>query len=221
MSAFARDNFTLAATFDIEPTLEENIRFTLSYDGSEISPEQAHAIQRYYVTTLARMAQSPSSRFESYPPLPEEELRQIERWNETGTAYPESSCVHELFEAQVNRTPNAPAVVGEGRQLSYAELNRRANQLARYLRRLGVGPEALVAIYMSRSPEMIVALLGVLKAGAAYLPLDPTYPQSRIEFMLDDADAAALLTQERLSDGLPTGRKTGDLPGLYVGAYRP
>ena len=207
MSTFARDNFTLAATFDIEPTLEENIRFTLSYDASEISSEQARAIQRYYVTTLARMTQSPSSRFESYPPLPEEELRQIERWNETETAYPESSCVHELFEAQVNRTPNAPAVVGEGQQLSYTELNRRANQLARYLRKLGVGPETLVAIYMSRSPEMIVALLGVLKAGGAYMPLDPAYPQSRIEFMLDDADAAALLTQERLSDGLPRGAK--------------
>ena len=108
--------------------------------------------------------------------------------------------MHELFEAQVERTPDAVAVLFAEQQLSYGELNRRANQLAHYLRRLGVGPEVLVGVLLERSVEMIVALLGILKAGGAFVPLDPSYPQERIAFMLADAGVGALLTQENLRE---------------------
>ena len=112
-------------------------------------------------------------------------------------------CVHELFEKRVARHGAAAAVLSEGGQLSYAELNGRANQLAHYLRKLGVGPETRVGICMDRSLEMIVAMLGVLKAGGAYLPLEPGYPAERLVFMLENAQAPVLLTQEHLRNNLP------------------
>jgi len=119
-------------------------------------------------------------------------------WNETRREYPRERCIHELFEKQVELTPEAVAVVYEEQELSYRELNRRANQLAHYLRGLGVGPEVLVGICVERSLEMVVGLLGILKAGGAYVPLDPEYPQERLSFMLEDAEIRILLTQERL-----------------------
>ena len=119
-------------------------------------------------------------------------------WNDTTQDYPREKCVHQLFEEQVKRTPEAIAVVFEDQELTYGELNRRANQLAHYLKMLGVGPEALVAIWMERSIEMIIGLLGVLKAGGAYLPLDPNYPKERLEVMLADAQISVVLTQDRL-----------------------
>lgn len=111
--------------------------------------------------------------------------------------------LHELFEAQVARTPDAPAVIFEGRALTYAGLNRQADALAHYLRTLGVGPETLVGVCMERSPELVAALYGVLKAGAAYVPLDPAYPKERLAFMLDDAQTGVLLTQPALAPALP------------------
>ena len=101
--------------------------------------------------------------------------------------YPREKCVHELFEEQVERTPDAVAVVFEDQELTYRELNERANQLAHHLRRLGVGPETLVGLCLERSPELVVGILGILKAGGAYLPLDADYPPQRLEFMLTDA----------------------------------
>ena len=100
-------------------------------------------------------------------------------WNDTQTDYPKDQCIHQLFEAQVARTPEAIAVVFEDQQLTYDELNTRANQLAHYLQGLGVVPDVLVGICMERSLEMVVALLGILKAGGAYVPLDPGYPKER------------------------------------------
>jgi amino acid adenylation domain-containing protein len=125
-------------------------------------------------------------------------------WNDTQADYPKDTCIHQLFEAQVERTPDAVAVVFEGQQLTYKQLNCRANQLAHYLQKLGVGPEVLIGICMERSLDMIVGLLGILKAGGAYVPLDPTYPLERLAFMLEDAQVSVLLTQERLLDKLPT-----------------
>ena len=111
--------------------------------------------------------------------------------------------MHELFEAQAARTPDAPAVLSGDDSLSYRELNGRANQLAHYLRELGVGPEVVVAVCLDRSPELVLSLLGVLKAGGAYLPVDPSNPLERTSFMLEDAGAAVVLTRERLAAGLP------------------
>jgi amino acid adenylation domain-containing protein len=139
----------------------------------------------------------------SWPMLTEAEREQIlADWNDTEVDFNEESVLP-LFEAQVALTPDAAAVVFENQQLSYRELNARANQLARYLRGLGAGPDARVGIAIDRSLEMAVAVLGTLKAGAAYVPLDPAYPGERLSFMLKDAQCAALLTNERLVAGLP------------------
>jgi amino acid adenylation domain-containing protein/non-ribosomal peptide synthase protein (TIGR01720 family)/FkbM family methyltransferase len=122
----------------------------------------------------------------------------LEEWNETAAEYGGDRCLHELFERQAARTPDSTAVVFGEERLTYAELNARANQLARHLRTLGVGADSLVGVLMERSAEMVVALLGVLKAGGAYLPLDPEYPRERLSLMARDAGAGVLLTQERL-----------------------
>ena len=139
---------------------------------------------------------APGTALETVDVLPAAERRQVvEEWNATAVAYPREQCVHELFEAQVARTPDAVAVVFEGEQLTYAALNGRANQLARYLQEVyGVGPEVRVALCLERSLELVVALLGVLKAGGCYVPLDPSYPAERLRFMLADSAPAAVLT---------------------------
>lgn len=127
----------------------------------------------------------------------------LSRFNDTTRAYPREKCVHQLFEKQVERSPEAIAVFSRDRQLTYAELNARANQLARFLKRFSVGPDSLVGLCVDRSPEMIVGILGILKAGAAYVPLDPTYPTERLSFMLHEANIFVLLTQSHLLDTLP------------------
>jgi amino acid adenylation domain-containing protein len=124
-------------------------------------------------------------------------------WNKTQTDYPQDKCIHQLFEEQVEHTPDAVAVVFENEQLTYRELNQRANQLAHYLQTLGVSPEVLVGICIERSAEMIVGILGILKAGGAYVPLDPAYPQERLDFMIEDANLSIVLTQSKLIDRLP------------------
>jgi amino acid adenylation domain-containing protein len=140
--------------------------------------------------------------------LPEVERRQVlYDWNATAADYPQDRCIHELFEAQVVRIPEADALVWEGGHLSYAELNARANRLARYLNAQGVGPDSRVAICTERGPDMIIGLLAILKAGGAYVPLDPAYPGERLAYMLADSAPAALLIQsgltERLADCMP------------------
>ncbi|HEU0078918.1 MAG TPA: amino acid adenylation domain-containing protein, partial [Longimicrobiaceae bacterium] len=151
--------------------------------------------------------------------LPEGERRRVvEEWNATEAEYPSRSCVHALFEAQTERTPDAVAVVHEDRSLTYAELNARANRLAHHLRALGVGPEARVAILMPRSIELVVSELAVLKAGAAYVPIDPSFPAERIAFMV--ADSASPLVLGRAGADLPTlaGVERVDVDALPEGA---
>ena len=125
-----------------------------------------------------------------------ERHRLLIEWNDTSATYSLDRCLHELFEAQVKRTPDQIAVVYQDQKLTYAELNKRANQLAYHLRDLGVGVETRVGVMMERSLEMVVALLGILKAGGAYLPLDPAYPQERLQFIIDDAKPKVILTQK-------------------------
>jgi len=121
------------------------------------------------------------------------------QWNNTQAEYPKHLCIHQLFEAQVEQTPEAVAVRFVDQQFTYQELNNRSNQLAHYLKTLGVGPDVLVGICMERSWDLVVGLLGILKAGGAYVPLDPTYPQERLNWMLADSQVALLLTQQRLA----------------------
>ncbi|MDZ8110116.1 MAG: amino acid adenylation domain-containing protein [Nostoc sp. DedQUE12a] len=127
----------------------------------------------------------------------------IQEWTDTQTIAG-NLCIHQMFEMQVERSPQAIAVVFENTQLTYQQLNQRANQLAHYLRTLGVGPEVLVGICLERSLEMIVGLLGILKAGGAYVPLDPSYPKERLAFILEDTQTPVLLTQEKLVENLPS-----------------
>ncbi|MEH2273522.1 MAG: non-ribosomal peptide synthetase [Nostoc sp.] len=129
---------------------------------------------------------------------------QLIEWNQTQTDYPHQACIHQLFEAQVEKTPNAVALIFNNQHLTYRDLNSRANQLAQYLQSLGVGTETLVGICIERSLEMVVALLAILKAGGAYVPLEPGYPQERLAFMLSDTQVSVLLTQKELVAKLPT-----------------
>ncbi|HEX8905758.1 MAG TPA: amino acid adenylation domain-containing protein, partial [Longimicrobiaceae bacterium] len=148
--------------------------------------------------------------------LDEAERRMVvEEWNRTEAEVPRDVCVHELFEAQVERTPDAVAVSFEGERLTFAELNARANRLAHHLGDLGVGPEARVGLCVERSIEMVVAVLAVLKAGGAYVPLDPEYPEERLGYMLQDSAPVVLLTQRSLSgrfdgSGVPIEVLDGD-----------
>ncbi len=145
------------------------------------------------------MVDDPLRTLASMPMVTEEERRTLLiEWNDTATAYPLADCVHQQFEAQARRTPDAVALVCGEQQLTYRELDARANRLARYLRKLGVGPDVLVGICCRRSIDMVAAILGVHKAGGAYVPLDPSYPPDRLRFMLEDAQAAVLLTQDGL-----------------------
>ncbi len=151
-----------------------------------------------------RSSPIPTRRIGELPLLTEAERHQLlVAWNDTATDYPKDRCIHQLFETQARRTPDAVAVVCDDRQLTYAELNARANQLAHQLTALGVGPEVLVGICLERSLDLIVGLLGILKAGGAYVPLDPSYPTARVAFMLSDTHAPVLVTQQALLAQLP------------------
>ncbi|MFN6584583.1 MAG: non-ribosomal peptide synthetase [Aulosira sp. ZfuVER01] len=132
-----------------------------------------------------------------------EQWQLLDKWNHTQTDYPRQACIHQLFEAQVEKTPDSIALVFENQQITYRDLNSRANQLAQYLQTLGVGAEVLVGICVERSVEMVVGLLAILKAGGAYVPLDPGYPQERLAFMLSDTNVSVLLTQKELVAKLP------------------
>ena len=164
----------------------------------------------HFKILLEGIVANPQQRILQLPILSTVERIQILfEWNNTASAYPADQCIHQLFEQQVERTPNAPAVTlhtssqNSKQQLTYHELNDRANQLAHYLREQGVGPDVLVGICMKRSMEMVIGLLAVLKAGGAYVPLDPNYPKQRLGFMLNDSKPLVLLTQQQLVKELP------------------
>ncbi|MEH2404597.1 MAG: amino acid adenylation domain-containing protein [Nostoc sp.] len=156
-----------------------------------------------FETLLLGIVANPNQSIAKLPILPAVEQQLLAKWNNTQTAYPQDICIHQLFETQVEKTPDAIAVVFEEELISYRELNLRANQLAHYLQSLGVGSEVLVGLCVERSLEMVVGVLGILKAGGAYVPLDYAYPQERLAFMLQDAQVSVLLTQEKLKSGLP------------------
>ncbi|MEW6742819.1 MAG: amino acid adenylation domain-containing protein [Planctomycetota bacterium] len=159
----------------------------------------------HYQTLAATVVADADREISRLPLLTERERRKIlVEWNATAADTPHDLCLHQLFESQVARAPAAIALEFEKTSLSYSELNRRANRLAHYLRKLGVGPDVMVGIHLRRSPEMIIGILGILKAGGAFVPLDPAYPRDRLAFMLADSRAPVLLTQESLSHQLRT-----------------
>ncbi|MFC1715834.1 amino acid adenylation domain-containing protein [Candidatus Poribacteria bacterium] len=167
----------------------------------------AATIQRmtgHFQTLLEAMVADPDQRISELPVLTESERYQLlTEWSGVHSDYPKDKCIHQLIEAQAEQALDAVAVVFQGKQLTYEELNCRANQLAHHLKALGVGPEAPVGVLAERSLEMIVGVLGILKAGGAYVPIDPMYPGERLSFMLEDTQALVLLTQENLLDILP------------------
>ena len=201
--AFEETNFTFNAQFSVNPSTSA-IKLNLDYDASKLCPQQVDRISKYYLNALVAMVNQPQELYELNYLLPEEEEKQIlVDWNATEKDYPFHQCVHHLFEEQAERTPNAVAVVFEGLELTYQQLNIQANQLAHYLQSLGVKSEVLVGIYLERSLLVIVGLLAVLKAGGAYVPLDPDYPQQRLTSMAEDAKISLLLTQQSLLSSLP------------------
>lgn len=158
----------------------------------------------HWQTLLESIVVDPKQHLTELPLLTEAERQQVlVKWNNTTVDYRKDLCLHQMFEAQVARTPDAVAMVFENECLTYQELNSKANQLAHRLQGMGVGPEVLVGVCMERSLEIVVALLAILKAGGAYVPLDPAYPQGRVAFMLQDARVPVLLTQQRLAVNLP------------------
>ncbi|MGA2649068.1 MAG: amino acid adenylation domain-containing protein [Terracidiphilus sp.] len=189
-------------TLDIEPG-EGGLRGSFYYNTGLFEHSTIERMSRHFETLLGDAIQSPDKKLSQLQLSTVEEQAQVLTWGRNTTHYPDA-CVHELFEQQAGKTPNAVAVVFKNASLSYSELNRRANQLAHYLRELGIRPDARVAICVERGVTMIVALLGVLKAGGAYVPLDPGYPVERLRFMLDDCAPVALLTHSYL-EGLFSG----------------
>lgn len=194
-------------TADLSINLREEVAGLVGeivYNSDLFSEETISRLAEHYCTLLQGSVANPARRLSDLLMLTEAERQQLlVEWNNTQATYP-STLIHRLFEAQVERTPDAVALVCDGEQLTYAALNRRANQVAHVLQRLGVGPETPVGVLLERSPELVIGLLGVLKAGGAYVPLDPTYPQERLAFILADAQVPIVLTQQRLLSRLPT-----------------
>ena len=206
LGAEERTNYPFALSVD---DLGEGFALTAQIQ-SPLEPQRVCAFMHTALEQLVHaLEKTPTAPLRSLDVLPEAERRQVlTQWNQTAVEYPRDSCAHELFEAQVQRTPQAIAVSFEDERLTYQELDRRSNQLARHLRSQGVGPEVLVGICVERSLEMIVGLLGILKAGGAYMPIDPSYPVAHQAFMLEDSQAKVLLTQTPLLPRLPSHSAT-------------
>jgi natural product biosynthesis luciferase-like monooxygenase protein len=177
------------------------------HDAAKLAPAHVSALQQQFCQLLAAASADPRCLIGELPLMtPAERDGVLVDWNATAAPARTDACVHRLIEEQAARTPERSAVTCEGRSLSYAELDRRANRLARRLAALGVGPDVLVGLMCERSVELIVGLLAIQKAGGAYVPLDPTYPRDRIAYMVEDAKLPVLLTQERLRGELPKHR---------------
>jgi amino acid adenylation domain-containing protein len=197
------------STFDLTLSLSpgpEGLQGTLEYNADLFDEATVARMAGHFRTLLAAIAADPDRRVSALALMGEEERRRVlVEWNRTEADYPRERCVHELFEEQVGRAPDAPAVVSRERSLSYRELDRRANRIAHQLRAAGIRPGMVVGLVAERSAEAVAALLAVLKAGAAYLPLDPGHPRERLAFMLADARAPLVIAQERTAGLLPQG----------------
>jgi len=204
--------------FDLTLALEESggrLQGSIEYSSDLFDRETVARLSAHYERLLSELSRDAGQQIWRSEMLGSSEREQLLwEWNQTARAYPAGACIHELFEAQAAGSPAGVALIWGGREVSYGELNRRANQLAHHLRGQGVGPEAAVGVCLERSVEMVVGLLAVLKAGGAYVPLDPRYPGARLELMMADAGVELLLTDElgeQLQPGLGAGREVINL----------
>jgi amino acid adenylation domain-containing protein len=182
---------------------EDGLSGCWEYSSDLFEPATIGRMAAHFQTLLEGVVAHPEQSLAALPLLTEAERHQLlSEWNNTQADYPLDHCIHQRFEEQVERTPDANAVTYQQQKLTYRELNSKANQLAHYLIKQGVGPDLLVGICMERSLEMVIALLGTLKAGGAYVPLDPTLPSELLQFMCQDADVQLLLTQSKFVDML-------------------
>jgi amino acid adenylation domain-containing protein len=215
------ENFELTLSLD---DTAQGFRGAISYNTDLFAPDTIGRMIRNYAFLLGEVLADPDRRLSQIALANEEERRTVlDRWNETACEFDRAACVHRLFETHAQQRPGATAVVLGDRRWTYDELNRRANQLAHYLRRQGVGPEVTVGIFMDRSPELVMAVLAVLKAGGAYVPLDPAHAGSaeeRLAFMLREAGASLVITEPSIAASLGTvdarlivlgGQVTGEL----------
>ncbi|SDZ38554.1 condensation domain-containing protein, partial [Thermoactinomyces sp. DSM 45892] len=200
---------TSIAKFDLTLSmadLEEGLFLAFEYNTDLFDPSTIERMTGHFENWLHEIVHHPDAPLSGLTLISKEEQKQLlEEWNDTKVEYSYESTIHERFEEQVLRTPEAVAVVYEDRQLTYRELNEQANQLAHYLQKRGVGPESLIGLCVERSPEMMIGLLGILKAGGAYVPLDPAYPEQRLQYILADAGIRVLVTTESLQGWLPQG----------------
>ncbi len=207
LSSMMMEADTETAKFDLTLSLadrEEGLVGLLQYNADLFELETVERLAVHYRQLLEAVVANREGQISRLPLLTEtEQLQMLKEWNATGSEYPRDKCIHQLFEEQVERTPDAVAVIFEDHRLTYRELNQKANQLGHYFRKLGVGPEVLVGICVERSLEMVIGLLGILKAGGAYVPLDPAYPRERLAWMVEDAGVEVLLTEEQLLRNLP------------------
>ncbi|UII73719.1 non-ribosomal peptide synthase/polyketide synthase [Pseudomonas sp. HN11] len=210
----APSGLTFGAVHSLEQThypltvllgIGETLGLEFNYDRQAFSAAHIEQLAEHFQQLLQAMAVDGTQRLATLPSLGTAERETVlHTWNATAEDYPVHLAVHQMIEAQVLRTPHAPALVFAGQVLSYTELNHRANRLAHRLMAAGVGPDVLVGLAVERSIEMVVGLLAVLKAGGAYVPLDPEYPRDRLAYMLQDSDVKLLLTQAHLLEQLPT-----------------
>ena len=190
-------------TVDSSETADGQVSVSFTYAKELFDPATIERIAAHYLSVLTALAQEPEQAVGEIELLSEIEKKQLAQWGVNSTRYSDSEPVHCLIERQVQKDPEATALIFGDVQLSYSGLNVRANRLAHYLIRLGVKPEVKVGIAVERSIEMVVGLLAILKAGGAYVPLDPEYPAERLAYMIDDSDIELLLTQSQLKDALP------------------
>ena len=190
--------------FDLQLTLVPDgsaYRGTIDYDATLFDADVVERFGKHFIALLESIATAPDAPIASAALLDATERERVLRaWNDTALAYPRDHDLVALIEARVERTPDAKALTFGNEHLTYRQLHQRVQRMAAYLRERGVGPEVVVALYVQRSADMLVALLAILRAGGAYLPLDPGYPRERLEFMLEDAGAALIITQESLRD---------------------
>ncbi|MBW4428169.1 MAG: amino acid adenylation domain-containing protein [Nostoc desertorum CM1-VF14] len=198
--SFEKTNYPLTLT--VVPSSQ--LKLDIGYDTRRFDTATIARFLEHIQSWLENIVTNPQGRLLDLQPVTDKDRYKIlQEWNNTQTEYPQDLCIHHLFEQQVERTPDTVAVVFKNQQLTYRQLNTRANQLAHYLQKLGVGAEVLVGICVERSLEMLIGILGILKAGGAYVPLDPSYPQQRLAFMVQDAQVSVLLTQQHLAATLP------------------